>query len=56
MDDMNPDDRIAQLVKRVNECERMQGHIREKSRKLEIEVVLLMVLSLALIILMIVRL
>ncbi|MBS1371483.1 MAG: hypothetical protein HPZ91_16180 [Lentisphaeria bacterium] len=48
---MNPDDRIAQLVKRVHDCERMQSRIREQSQKLEIEVILLMVLTISLIIL-----
>ena len=52
---MNPDDRLSLLAKRVNDCERMQGRIREQSQKLEIEVILLMVMTIALIVLMAVR-
>lgn len=52
---MNPDDRLSLLAKRVNDCERMQSGIREQSQKLEIEVILLMVMTIALIVLMAVR-
>lgn len=48
---MTPDERIMLLAKRVNDCERMQSRIREQSQKLEIEVILLMVLTISLIIL-----
>ena len=52
---MNPDDRLSLLATRVNDCERMQNGIREQSQKLEIEVILLMVMTVALIVLMAVR-
>ena len=52
---MNPDDRLSLLAKRVNDCERMQHGLREQSQKLEIEVILLMVMTVALIVLMAVR-
>nr|DAU43701.1 MAG TPA: hypothetical protein [Caudoviricetes sp.] len=52
---MNPDDRLSLFAKRVNDCERMQNGIREQSQKLEIEVILLMVMTVALIVLMAVR-
>ena len=52
---MNPDDRLSLLAKRVKDCERMQSDIREQSQKLEIEVILLMVMTVALIVLMAVR-
>lgn len=52
---MNPDDRLSLLAKRVNDCSRMQNGIREQSQKLEIEVILLMVMTVALIVLMAVR-
>lgn len=52
---MNPDDRLSLLAKRVNDCERMQSGIRKQSQKLEIEVILLMVMTIALIVLMAVR-
>ena len=52
---MTPDERIMLLAKRVNDCERMQNGIREQSQKLEIEVILLMVMTVALIVLMAVR-
>ena len=52
---MNPDDRLSLLAKRVNDCSRMQGRIREQGQKLEIEVILLMVMTIALIVLMAVR-
>ena len=49
------DNRLSLLEKRVNDCERMQSRIREQSQKLEIEVILLMVMTIALIVLMAVR-
>lgn len=52
---MTPDERIMLLAKRVNDCERMQSRIREQGQKLEIEVILLMVMTVALIVLMAVR-
>lgn len=48
---MTPDERIMLLAKRVNDCERMQSRIREQGQKLEIEVIVLMVLTISLIIL-----